>query len=308
MVKASNNNSDLNKKIDHLADKVAVLTSAVNESRKIPQTLPTKTFSSVLQSKERLTKVSAQSAVSKTNNDDKNCVVLIKKCKFSPNNVNFDNLRKLVFETNKDCKFINFNFSPSGILFLKFYDENSCELFLNDFNRDNFGDDAEASKYDPGFNKNLNLSVILRNVPLKFSDGEIVNHLIVKHPSVAKAERFKKKGKRLPVVKVDFENGADKKQILISGISFEYYFLAAEDYIQKKLPIRCSKCQIFGHKMQACKSKKFVCAKCGGNHETISCNVSDKMLCVNSNSCDHSSDDKLCPFYIEVSKDFNFFL
>jgi hypothetical protein len=65
------------------------------------------------------------------------------------------------------------------------------------------------------------------------------------------------------------------------------------------LPVRCAKCQRFGHKIAACTAKTATCSKCGEKHDAVSCNTA-KVTCVNCNG-NHSAGYRGCPKYQTIS-------
>jgi len=232
-------------------------------------------------------------------------VALVKNSTFTAKN-SADEIRKAVFTLNKDCKLIKSNFSPSGTLFLHFFDDQSLSCFLDSFKEGSFGDKSQAIKYDSNF-KPTNNSVILKNVPITITDGNLLLTLQTDFPSVSKVQRFIKNGKPMQVVKVDLSDFNEKENILSNGFYYNYHFFAANDFIQIKLPTRCFKCQHYGHRMGVCKSKFFTCAKCGGKHETKDCSESES-YCVNCDSNEHCSDSRECPFFQENRNKVNNFL
>ncbi|CCO36978.1 hypothetical protein RSOLAG1IB_08778 [Rhizoctonia solani AG-1 IB] len=65
-------------------------------------------------------------------------------------------------------------------------------------------------------------------------------------------------------------------------------------------PMRCSKCQRFGHKRAhaaKCKAKNQICSSCGGEHENKACPDHKKVFCVNCDSDDHASHNRTCPAF-----------
>jgi hypothetical protein len=66
---------------------------------------------------------------------------------------------------------------------------------------------------------------------------------------------------------------------------------------------RCNKCQLFGHYAKDCTSQETYCAKCAGNHESVSCSTSGKKCinCVRSDAdqVDHHAYDLSCPAIIQ---------
>ena len=69
------------------------------------------------------------------------------------------------------------------------------------------------------------------------------------------------------------------------------------------LPLRCGKCQKFGHKTTKCRATAPTCAKCAKSHGTSECQVTaqNEMFCTNCRQ-QHSSAYRGCIKYKEVSK------
>ena len=66
----------------------------------------------------------------------------------------------------------------------------------------------------------------------------------------------------------------------------------------KREPIRCLKCQRWGHMAKACPEEKDTCGTCGGEHRHSNCNSYRTFFCVNCRTNEHSSSNKECPEYI----------
>ena len=67
----------------------------------------------------------------------------------------------------------------------------------------------------------------------------------------------------------------------------------------RKEPIRCLRCQKFGHERRACTSDNAYCGKCSGTHETDRCNVTrEHAKCVNCLKS-HPSYDRECAKFWE---------
>ncbi|KAF9231250.1 hypothetical protein BU15DRAFT_56398 [Melanogaster broomeanus] len=65
----------------------------------------------------------------------------------------------------------------------------------------------------------------------------------------------------------------------------------------KREPIRCARCQRWGHIARECKSPQDTCATCGHAHKTAVCVSYKTFHCISCNSHDHSSNDSHCPTY-----------
>lgn len=63
----------------------------------------------------------------------------------------------------------------------------------------------------------------------------------------------------------------------------------------KKEPIRCAKCQRYGHIARSCSDTIDTCGTCGGQHRTMQCNAFKTTRCVNCRNNDHTSWSRKCP-------------
>lgn len=66
----------------------------------------------------------------------------------------------------------------------------------------------------------------------------------------------------------------------------------------KKEPLRCAKCQKFGHMACNCSAPHDVCGTCGGRHWTSRCNAFRTECCANCRSQTHSSWSRKCPEFV----------
>jgi len=65
------------------------------------------------------------------------------------------------------------------------------------------------------------------------------------------------------------------------------------------IPIRCFKCQRFGHVTSSCRSQKTACPTCGGGHTFETCPNKDNPKCINCGGT-HSAAYKKCVRYTEI--------
>ena len=86
-----------------------------------------------------------------------------------------------------------------------------------------------------------------------------------------------------------------QSQTLPKYIMVGYYRVAVSQFIPN--PIRCYKCQKFGHTKFNC-TKNEVCNKCGKEDHTGSQQCTNEEKCVNCQG-NHASNDKTCPKWKE---------
>ena len=67
-------------------------------------------------------------------------------------------------------------------------------------------------------------------------------------------------------------------------------------YIPK--PLRCDRCQFYGHRTFAC-TRDVVCSRCGGSHSYTDCPDKNNLKCANCAQA-HSAAHKSCPVYIKT--------
>ncbi|KAF8834193.1 hypothetical protein BDN67DRAFT_874776, partial [Paxillus ammoniavirescens] len=73
----------------------------------------------------------------------------------------------------------------------------------------------------------------------------------------------------------------------------------------KQIPIRCTRCQNWGHIAQDCRSPRDTCTTCGHEHPTENCTSCKTHHCISCGVNDHSSNDQHCLTYEEKCADIN---
>jgi hypothetical protein len=73
---------------------------------------------------------------------------------------------------------------------------------------------------------------------------------------------------------------------------FQEKFFPQKD---KKEPIRCVRCQGWGHIARDCHANHDTCGTCGNHHRTANCTNQNASHCANCNSNDHPSYSRNCP-------------
>ena len=70
----------------------------------------------------------------------------------------------------------------------------------------------------------------------------------------------------------------------------------------KKEPLRCLKCQRWGHMARDCGASRDTCGTCAKNHRTNACPSSKIVHCVSCNTEDHASWSRSCPEFKRKSQ------
>lgn len=192
----------------------------------------------------------------------------------------------------------------NGGLLLELDSQDSAKWLLTESNRirflNNIGNGANI--------KDRSYQVIVQFAPILFNPEdethirtyETANGLPAN--SILKAEWIKPAKDRKPSQKVAtlrvYHKDADSaNHILSKGATV----LGSKTVPKKpkKEPIRCLKCQCFGHERRKCSVDNPKCAKCTGPHETDACIVPPRAHeCVNCHG-HHPSYDRDCPMFRE---------
>ena len=118
------------------------------------------------------------------------------------------------------------------------------------------------------------------------SDEDIANELSDQKVTLVKRILIERGTKPTNTFIVTFK-GSD----VPSSLKIGYMNIRVDAYIPN--PLRCFKCQEYGHGSAKCKGKER-CSRCGQGHPVTECN--EKPFCVHC-STDHSASDKTCPRY-----------
>lgn len=139
---------------------------------------------------------------------------------------------------------------------------------------------------------------VISRVPTNLNIEEIKNNL--KGGRITNAYRIKiwKDGvkKDSETVVIEFEGDVLPGRVMIG---FMCYYV--REFVPK--PVRCFKCQKFGHVASSCKQKQR-CARCGGNHEYGKCGTGVQPKCCNCGG-NHSAAFRGCEILqqqIEIQK------
>ena len=119
--------------------------------------------------------------------------------------------------------------------------------------------------------------------------------------SIAKIRWIKDPARRKPTQRVahafiSLSSPQVANQIIRDGICINHEKLRTHK--DKKEPLRCLKCQRWGHFSKECRHQTDVCGSCAGPHRELNCNSYATFHCVNCQSNHHGSASKECPEFI----------
>jgi len=92
---------------------------------------------------------------------------------------------------------------------------------------------------------------------------------------------------------VSVKDPQSANNIIREGFTINQLKLQAKK--NKREPIRCAKCQHYGHIARDCINRSDTCANCAEAHRTAECQDKKKKHCVSCNSSAHASWDRNCP-------------
>lgn len=132
---------------------------------------------------------------------------------------------------------------------------------------------------------------VIKRVPLFLTDAEMKDELgAVWVHRIDSVKQGKKTPTRAVIIATECE--------LPSTVTLGLMAFKVHTYVPK--PLRCAKCQKFGHKAVHCKSGSVKCVKCGGDHAYTQCST-EVRKCVNC-GLEHSSAYKGCAKYRMINK------
>ncbi|XP_055926940.1 uncharacterized protein LOC129958469 [Argiope bruennichi] len=136
---------------------------------------------------------------------------------------------------------------------------------------------------------NFSRGVISEPYLIDLSDEDLVTEFSDQHVCAARRINVRRDGQLIPTkhIVLTFQT-----PVLPKSIKAGHQICRVRPYIPN--PLRCFKCQRYGHSQQACRSKTSTCAKCAETGHDINNCISDTMKCVNC-SGPHTSFSKSCP-------------
>ncbi|XP_055943541.1 uncharacterized protein LOC129974670 [Argiope bruennichi] len=148
-------------------------------------------------------------------------------------------------------------------------------------------------KVNVSVHRSLNFSrgVISERGLKNHTEVELVQELSEQKVCAARCIYIKRDGQLIPTQHVVLTfSTTDLPKFIKAG----YLRCTVKPYIPN--PVRCFKCQKFGHSQQACRGSK-ICAKCSvSGHDSSEC-ISDDVKCINCHG-DHPAYSRSCPQWI----------
>jgi hypothetical protein len=150
----------------------------------------------------------------------------------------------------------------------------------------------EDKKQDKMEQENQEVKGIIFGIPTDIDDSEIKEEI---HAIWVKRLQRREGDLLIPTETVIFGLEADN---LPSHVNIGCLSKRVSLYIPR--PMRCTKCQQYGHRMHQCYSR-MKCARCTGNHKYEDCPNQHEPRCANCQGS-HSAGFRECPKYIEVQQ------
>ena len=154
--------------------------------------------------------------------------------------------------------------------------------------------------------KERTYTLLIPFMPLTFNPSDrpsldaLENENDMNPNSIVLARWIKPVDKRKPTQRVahallTFDNAATANKAIKDGLTLNQLKLWPKKNRQE--PMRCAKCQHYGHIARECISHKDTCANCGNDHRSSDCTDQDKHHCTSCESDDHPSWSRDCPAF-----------
>ena len=109
---------------------------------------------------------------------------------------------------------------------------------------------------------------------------------------IVEAKRLTKRGKDLDLVKLVFEGESLPEKVIWNNLIYKVRPLIYN-------PLRCYKCQGYGHGANSCTGRNR-CSHCSGFHSIDDCAREDDVICCHCRE-DHFTGDRRCEFYKQAA-------
>lgn len=141
------------------------------------------------------------------------------------------------------------------------------------------------------------ISVVLRNVPISYSEQEILEELVKKSLPVITVIRLTDSNRKpWPLCAVTLTKSAESRAIYELKELFNA-IITVEERRHRPGPVQCRGCQLFGHTKKNCGNPPR-CGKCAGPHATAECSSTDTKCSLCGKA--HRSSSRDCEIYQNI--------
>ena len=142
-------------------------------------------------------------------------------------------------------------------------------------------------------------AVIVKPIDRMIPQADLEAAIKTVYTSVSKVERFGTADKPIPIVKLTVDDQAERELLLKEGLKIFHQIFRCQPPRSKPEPLRCFKCNAFGHLARNCKNDP-KCGVCGGGEKDCPSATSPKTMCQNNTRCsncggDHPAFATKCP-------------
>ncbi|KAG2741123.1 hypothetical protein P692DRAFT_201672574, partial [Suillus brevipes Sb2] len=100
-------------------------------------------------------------------------------------------------------------------------------------------------------------------------------------------------GQQMAFALLQVNNAETANQLIKDGLYIDHHLIRVKK--DRKEPIRCAKCQRYGHIARNCNVSRDVCGTCADNHRTSDCNAYKTVRCTSCRTDTHASWSRQCP-------------
>ena len=213
-------------------------------------------------------------------------------------------------ENGPDLKLRTLKLLKNGGILLEFLNKDAIEWLKPNERRNNLAAATGGSLHI----KDRLFNVVVQFVPISTTIEDDDTLRIIEEDSkilkdsIASAKWIKPINKRSPFQRFahaifSISSPVIANQIIKQGIYVNRECLRAHK--DKKEPLRCLKCQEWGHIARTCKAQTDTCGSCADNHRSSTCPSEKPPYCVSCKSTDHSSASRKCPEFIRKCQELN---
>ena len=213
-------------------------------------------------------------------------------------------------DTGPDMNLRSLKFLKNGGILLEFTNKEAVNWLKHGDRRERFIN-ATGGKLTI---KDRLFNIVVQFVPIStaLEEDETLRNLEednnVPESSIASARWIKPINRRSPFQRfahaiLSISSPTVANHFIKQGININRENLRAHK--DKKEPLRCLKCQKWGHIARTCKAENDTCGTCADRHRSSACPSEKPPFCVSCNSTDHPSSSRKCPEFVQKCHDLN---